>query len=424
MQVTPMKLFNRDFSLLVIGQTVSIFGNMILSFALPLFILDISGSPALFGLVLSLPYIPLIMVSPIGGIIADRLKKQQIMFWLDITTTFIILIYMALSGFVTAIVPVVIVKLMALNAIQGLYLPAVQSSVPLLAHPDKLVPANAVVTMINQFSSMAGMAIAGILYASFGLFPILAVSAVCFAITAVMDLFIRIPYKKQEIAGSRSPKNLFQIAKSDVVLAAKFIVKDKPVLARSGMIVFYMQISLVSMFLVGIPVMITQILGLGMELVGISQSIMFAGGLLGGIIAGTLGTRLTIKAAPFLLMLVAVLVIPMGLVFLFEMPALQAYIIITAASALTLVSIQVASIQMMAFVQRETPTELTGKVMSLLVILPFVANALGQLIYGVFFEQFYTLPWIVVFVTVVFSAAIAFYSRSVFGKYGSPARAN
>jgi len=30
------KLWNRDFSLLVFGQTISIFGNMILSFALPL----------------------------------------------------------------------------------------------------------------------------------------------------------------------------------------------------------------------------------------------------------------------------------------------------------------------------------------------------------------------------------------------------
>ena len=43
------KLWNRDFSLLIIGKIISILGNMILTFALPLYILHISGSPALFG---------------------------------------------------------------------------------------------------------------------------------------------------------------------------------------------------------------------------------------------------------------------------------------------------------------------------------------------------------------------------------------
>jgi len=47
-------IWNRDFSLLVGGQFISIFGNMILSFALPLYLLYISGSVTLFGLVMDL----------------------------------------------------------------------------------------------------------------------------------------------------------------------------------------------------------------------------------------------------------------------------------------------------------------------------------------------------------------------------------
>ena len=413
MEVASTKLWNRDFSLLIIGQTVSLFGNMILSFALPLYILDISGSAALFGLVLSLPYISLIIVSPVGGIIADRLRKQRIMFWLDAATTVIIVLYMAVSGLFAAIVPVVIVKLMALNAIQGLYLPAVQASVPLLVPTDKLVPANAVVSIINMLSSMAGIAIAGVLYARFGLFPILAVSAICFAITAAMDLLIRIPFKKQE-----SHDSLVKMVKSDMSLSAKFMVKEKPVIAKCAFIAFLMQVSLASMLVVGIPVLITQHLNKGMDLVGYSQSIMMVGGLAGAIIASSLGAKLTIGKMPLMLLFGSLAVMPIGLIFMFELPAMLTYIIMTAACALAMCALQIAQIQFFAFIQEETPSELTGKVMSLIVMMPFVASALGYLIYGVLFEQFKTLPWVVIFITIFISAMIAAYARGQFKTVG------
>jgi len=402
-------LWNRDFSLLTIGQIISIFGNMILTYALPLYILDISGSASLFGLTLSLPFISLVVTSPIGGILADRLKKQRIMFWLDLATTLIIVLYMAVSGLFTAIVPVVIVKLLALNAIQGVYMPAVQSSVPLLVPTEKLVPANAVVSSINTFSNMAGMAMAGIFYAKFGLFPILLVSAICFAVTAVMDLLIRIPYKKPTNSGS-----IVQIVKSDMADAFKFLLKEKPILTKMSLIVFIVQVSLASMIMVGLPVLITQHLGFGMNYVGISQAIMMVGSIFGGVLAGAMGTRLTGNKLPWLILIAGLTIIPVGLVFLFDVPAFIAYIIITAVCVLTFGAIQMGSILYFTIVQAETPTELTGKVMSLILIMPFLASAIGQLIYGVFFEQFKHLPWVVVFIAVAVSSMVALRSRKYF----------
>ena len=44
------KLFNRDFILVVIGQIISLFGNAILRFALPYYLLKETGSSALFYL--------------------------------------------------------------------------------------------------------------------------------------------------------------------------------------------------------------------------------------------------------------------------------------------------------------------------------------------------------------------------------------
>ena len=414
----PQRLWNRNFILLVFGQIVSIFGNMVLSFALPLYILDISESATLFGLVLSLPYISLIITSPIGGIIADRLRKQRIMFWLDAITTAVIVLYMIVSGFIVAAVPLVIVKLMALNAIQGLYMPAVQAAVPALAPTEKLVPANSVTTMINMFSSMAGMAIAGILYERFGLYPILVVSAICFAITAVMDLLIRIPYNKPESVGS-----IPQIVKSDLKQSGKFMTNDKPIIAKCAFIGFLIQLTLVPMVIVGVPVLVTQYLGYGMDMVGFSQSIMMIGGILGSVVAGTLGGKLNIKRLPIILFIGAMLFGLIGVPFMFGMPAFASYIIITAATAMAMAVIQMVNIPLFAYVQAETPSDLIGKVMSLFMILPFVASAVGSLIYGVLYEQFEAIPWIVVFGTVLFTAFVALYAHKAFTKISKAASA-
>ena len=406
------RLFNRDFSLLIFGQIMSIFGNMILSFTLPLYILDISESASLYGFVLAVPYISLILISPFGGIIADRLPKQRVMFWLDAVTTVLIVLYMSANALFAAAVPLVIVKLLALNTIQGIYLPAVQASVPVLVPEEKLVSANSITNMINMFSSMAGMALAGILYERFGLFPILIVSAIAFAFTAAMDLLIRIPYKKQESSGS-----IANTVKNDISVSITFMFKEKPILFKCGIIIFFSAFTLNSMLIIGAPVLISQNLGFGMDLVGYSSSFMMLGGLIGGIAAGVLSNRLNIKKSPLLLLLSSINIIPIGLVFLFDIPAFAAYVIITAATALTLAVLQIAQVQFFTFVQREIPTELLGKIISLLSIMPFISNALGSFIYGILFDQFEELPWIVVFGTVAASALIAGYAYKQFSSF-------
>ena len=404
------KLWNRDFTLLATGQIVSIFGNMVLSFALPLYILDISESAALFGLVLGMPYISLLLMSPIGGIMADRLKKQRVMFWLDLTTTVIIVLYMIASGLVASAVPIVLAKLMALNAIQGAYMPAVQASIPALAPPNKLVSANSIVTTINMTANLLAPAVAGALYGGFGLFPILVISAICFAITAVMDLLIRIPFKKQSSAGS-----VAQMVKSDISASLKFIVKEKPILGKAAGIMFWPNLVIVSLLFVGLPVIVVQHLGFSMALVGVNQSGVGIGGLLGGIAAGALGERLTTRRIYLTLAIGALLLVPMALAVMLDIPAFAAFIAITASGALSMALMQVSSIPLIAFIQKETPTELIGKVMSLIMILPFLAQGLGQVFYGALFELLEHIPWIIAFTTAILVAIIALFSRSVIG---------
>jgi len=410
MQSTAKRLWNRDFSLLVFGQLISIFGNQVLNFALPLYILYMSGSPALFGLVLGVSFLPLIITSPIGGIMADRLKKQRIMFWLDATITVMIVVYMLLSGLVTEIVPIVIVKLLALNAIQGMYMPTVQSSIPFLAPPDKLVQANSATSVVNTLSNIAAPAAAGFFFGRFGIFPILVVCAVCFAITAVMDLLIRIPYKKQP-----TDETVMQIVKSDTSQAIRF-VRAHPILIKISIMMLIISAFTTGVIMVGIPVFIIQHLGMSAEYMGIGRAISWGGALLGTAITGYLGERLTIKRVPLFTVLLGLSMIPIGVALLVDMHYFAAFAVFVASDFIFTVIILLIMIATMAYIQKMTPGDLIGKVMALFSALPFFAAGLGYLLFGVLFEEFYSLSWLIVFVTVFIFGVTALLLRRAFAK--------
>lgn len=80
------KLFTRNFTLLVLGQASSLFGNYILRLALSMYVLEVTGLAAVFAVILSIATIPTILLSPVGGILADRADRRNIMVALDTLT--------------------------------------------------------------------------------------------------------------------------------------------------------------------------------------------------------------------------------------------------------------------------------------------------------------------------------------------------
>ena len=68
----------RDFTLVVAGQIISLFGNAILRFTLPLYLLKETGSSALFGTVTALALLPMILLSLLGGVLADRVPEERL----------------------------------------------------------------------------------------------------------------------------------------------------------------------------------------------------------------------------------------------------------------------------------------------------------------------------------------------------------
>ena len=188
------KLFSKDFTLVVVGQIISLFGNAAIRFALPLYLLNLTGSSALYGTVTACAFIPSILLSPVGGIVADRVNKRNIMVILDFFTAIVILMFSLLMNEANLVLAVT-VTMMLLYGIAGAYQPSVQSSIPALVGQEHFMAANSVINTVSSFSSLAGPVLGGILYSAYGLKPVLRVCMVCFILSAVMEIFIHIPYQ-------------------------------------------------------------------------------------------------------------------------------------------------------------------------------------------------------------------------------------
>lgn len=411
------KLFSKDFTLVVIGQIISLFGNAAVRFALPLYLLNLTGSSALFGTVTACAFLPAILLSPVGGIIADRVNKRNVMVVLDFLTALVILIFsLRMEG--GSLVLLLTVTMMLLYGIAGAYQPSVQASIPVLVHQEQFMAANSVINTISSFSSLMGPVLGGVLYSAYGLKPVLWICMACFTASAVMEIFIQIPYQKQPARGS-----VWKTARVDFAESIRFIRKEKPVIAKVVLEVCGINLFLSAMIIVALPYLVTEVLDFGADqanrLCGFAEGALAAGGLAGGICAGVFAGRLLIRRAGNLVIACALCVLPVSAVLLLSSSGLLCYLVLVVCCFFIMVFSTIFSVQMLSFVQTETPKNLIGKVIAVILTVTMCAQPLGNALYGVLFEISTGFEFAVVLFSGVVSLIIAGYARNIFKAFSS-----
>lgn len=408
------KLFTRDFTLVVIGQIISLFGNAATRFALPLYLLNQTGSSVLYGTVTACAFIPTIILSPIGGIVADKVNKRNIMVVLDFSTALIILAFsLFMSG--VNLVLLLTITLMLLYGIAGAYQPSVQASVPMLVSPENFMQANAVINTISSFAALSGPIIGGILYSAYGLKPVLWVCIVCFFLSAVMELFIHIPFVKQE-----SHETVWNIVKMDFKESVQFLRRDKPVIGKGLLVICGINLFLSAMIIVGLPYMITEVINLeaaqANKFYGFAMGALGAGGLAGGICAGIFAKKLIIQKSGNLIIAGAACVFPIGISLMLFPSGLVNYIVMTVCCFVITICSNIFTIEIMSFVQAETPSHLIGKVIAVMLTVAMCSQPIGNALYGILFDVCKGFEFAVVLFSGVISMMLAISTRSIFSQ--------
>lgn len=399
-------MWNRNFLMVVIGQIISLFGNAILRFALPLYLLNETGSAALFGMVSACAFIPMIILSPVGGIFADRVNKRNIMVVLDFATAFLVIAIVVLLGKMNLIV-LLFSAMFILYGVQGAYHPAVQASIPALLMEEHIMQGNAVINLVSSFSGLIGPVIGGALFGFYGIMPILYVSTVCFILSAIMEIFIYIPFEKKTTQG-----NIFAIGFGDLKESFHYMSRKQPLIIKFSIAIAAINMILSALVIIGLPVIVTQILAFDSEtanrLYGYAEGAMAMGSLCGGMGAGMFANKMKTRNGYMLLFYDALTLIPIGLAMLIPMPAMVAYIVIMVSCFVMMFLATLFSIQLMSYLQMIVPADLMGKVISCATCIGMCASPIGQAIYGGLFEGMRNCIYFVFFAASILTVFLAF----------------
>jgi MFS family permease len=193
-------LRERNFRRLFLGQSVSVIGDGITPVAITFAVLDLTGSPTDLGLVLAAQSIPLAAFALVGGVWADRLRRERVMLVSDIVRACAQATVAALLLSGRAQIWQLMVLLAVYGTAEAFFRPAWGGLLPQLVPMQRLQEANALMGISDNFGWLVGPAIAGTLIAALGPGGAIAIDAGTFVVSAAFLATIVAPPLKRRRA--------------------------------------------------------------------------------------------------------------------------------------------------------------------------------------------------------------------------------
>jgi MFS family permease len=193
-------LRHRDFRLLWLANSTSLVGDRIVTVALALFVVDLTGSATDLGLVLAAYSLPLIGFLIVGGVIADRLPRHLV----AVATDLVRFALHALLALLIVTGDVRVWHLLVIGVLFGtaeaFYRPASSGLLPQTVPEDEIQEANAVTTTLGNIAEFAGPALATVLVLGFSPAAAFGLDALTFLVSAA--LLVRVHPRERGAPGT------------------------------------------------------------------------------------------------------------------------------------------------------------------------------------------------------------------------------
>ena len=227
---------NRNYRLVFLGALVSELGALLYSFAVGFYILEISDNNAfLQGLYLALCGVALLLFTPVGGVLGDRINKAKIMYVCDyIKGGMIILATVLMTILPSPTAHIVILFILGIlgNVVSGIFNPAAGAMLPNIVEPQQLQQANAYFSIKSSMESILGVVLAGVLYAVLPLNILFFAVGSCFIASGLSEMLICYEYTP-----SSEPITL-RLALSDTKEGFRYLRSQKAIMAIIGSALF------------------------------------------------------------------------------------------------------------------------------------------------------------------------------------------
>jgi MFS family permease len=184
-------LAERNFRLLVGSDVTSTVGTAMATVAVPFAVLRTGGSASDIGFVTAAGLVPTIVFLLFGGVLADRLPRQRVMFVANLVQG----TAQGVFGLLVLTGQAQVWEMMVLTAARGcgfgFYMPAAQGLVPQTVVAENLASANAVRRLGLNGAQIAGAALGGLVVAAAGPGWGLIADAASYGAAAVMRIGMR-----------------------------------------------------------------------------------------------------------------------------------------------------------------------------------------------------------------------------------------
>lgn len=335
----------RDFRIFWLGFGAAVAGFQIQRVGLGFLAYDLTGSAFLLALVFSADSIPMVLLSPLGGVISDRVDRRSIL----IASRLVVAALGVAIAVLTATGAVEVWHLLAFALLSGVCyaidVPARQAMVHDLVPRDELVRAIALTATLRQTTRIAGPAVGGVALLLTGAQGTFLLMAVAQAVLVLSVVAIRVPPLVRR--GRES-------VAADLIAGVRFILAHRVI--RALLVVTMIPALSAMAYQALTPVFADDVLGQGGQAIGIMLSAAGVGALAGSLLVTANPARLTSPAAAVIVTVAFSLAVA-------AFALSRSYPLSLALLALVGLGNTIASVGITSAVQRHTPAELQGRVM-------------------------------------------------------------
>ena len=185
--------WRREVTIFLTGQTVSLFGSMLVQYAVMWHLTLETKSGGVMALYAVFGFLPQAVLSIFGGVWADRLDRKKLIIGADAT---IAVVTLALAMFMAAGATdlwLIFVAIAIRSAGAGIQMPAVAALLPQIVPADKLMRVNGINGTIQSAMMLVAPAAAAAVYASMSIVAVFYIDVVTAVIGIGLLLLVTVP---------------------------------------------------------------------------------------------------------------------------------------------------------------------------------------------------------------------------------------
>ena len=356
----------RNICLYSIAKTVSIFGSSIYSFALGLYVLQITGSAFNFALTLILGTIPMIVMNPFAGVVADKVNKKKLVVCMDLLSGCLLITVYILSSYYGLNLFIIYTTTFLMTVCTTFFGIGLEAAKPNIVSKERLMSINSISKIIDSVSLILGPMLGGIVFAVFDIRIFIIINGISFILSGISILFIHFKLFDFNINEECSKRRINFI--KDIKEGFSYLI-EKESLKNTFRILISLNFFLGFAVTVPLPYIINTVLNLSSKKFGIIQGTFPVGMIIGAVLVKKITDRFSYSyLLKKLSSMLSVFMIILGIPVLFKSFEVNDLVfVITYCVVMFFLGFIIAliDIPLIYFMQKEIPDEYRGRVLSI-----------------------------------------------------------